>query len=274
MTTFKKILAILVIGIAALGILLMAAGIIGAWRVNTQVTEVAVELATISEEVVTVGHDAATRVNTGLDTAQGIIVAVDEQATQLGEDVSANTVIIDLIEELLDVDLKGALVNINDTLNTVKDITASLADTVDAMNRLPFVAVEGLSSDRSIMREISDGIEALQTDVGAALVQTQERKEEIVGGAVEVVTDATTELSTEISTIQAKLDELIAELSALQSSLASLRENLPLIIDLICIALTLIFLFIALAFESLIMHAWAIYVKPDHTFRSLVPLAD
>lgn len=223
----KRIAGIIAVLLGGLGILLAVALLIGAWLVNTPVTDSVLQLL----ESIEVGLVAA---DAGLDQVDAALTTVNQKL--------ADTAAMFTGEELLQV--------VNDA-QAIVEVVQSTAETavtmLDAINSLPLIGRNAAPADLPkleeallILTEISDRLAAVEQ----RLIDRQ-----TTGGSGPLV-----QLQTDISQLQDRLANASAGVAEATASVQQLRGNVPGWIDWISIALTLLFLWLGVAQYSLLVN--------------------
>lgn len=269
MTIIKRIIAIIVLVFAILGMLVMIGGVAGSLAINNTITQVGVDLLTAGADFVGVTLEAGTQVETLLTDAQAVVVNIESEIERVGEDFS-QTDILDEIAEELDTDLETIINDVDMFFESIEQTALALADALDTVQSLPTVADDTESVNQNIFRDAAADIDALSSDVDSLVDIVQRGQTELTGEVVTGLTTATTQLNNSIDDLLAQITPINTELGDLQTDLIDAQTDWTRLIDTISLVLVVLFLFIALAFLSLALHAWSYFVQPDRTLRSLI----
>lgn len=272
MTVLKRVIAIVILILAILGLLVMMGGVIGSWAINNTVTKVGVDVLTAGADLAAVTLEAGTRVEKLLVEIQMVITNVENELARRDTGPGDGAVTSDDIAALLDTDLETLVSDAAAFFSSIEQIALALADAIDAASGLPIVAGDTEAVNQNIFHNVAGDIDALSSEVDDLL--------ELVGrGAEQLNTQVVMELNTIIIQLNTRVTSLLTQLATINTELATLQTDLvkaqmdwSRIMDVISIVFTAIFLFVALAFLSLALHALAYFVKPDHSLRSLIPL--
>lgn len=269
MKIIKRIIALLILVCAIIGWLGMLGGVVGNWVINYTVKQVGVDVLNIGVELAGAALETGTWVETLLLDVQIVGRAIE---TEL-EDVDAGSDdSLDGIAALLDTDAAQLVADIDSFFALIERIALALAAVVDTVRNVPVLADESAPVDENIFRSVAVEIDALRSDVDS-LIDTVDRGLDDLNEQVIAELNATTaQLNARIRSLLTQIVEINTELITLQPSLLEARTDWTRLVDVISIVVTIVFLFIDLAFLSLALHAWAYFVQPDHSFRSLIPL--
>lgn len=272
MIIIKRAIALVVLVPAIVGLLVAMGGVVGSWALNNAITQVGVGVLSAGADFVGVTLETGSRVETLLTNAQTLVTEVDSEIERVGPEFSQNNDILDGIAELLDTDLETIVSDANTFFGSIQRTALALADALDSVRSLPLVANDTETVDQNVFRDVATGMDALSGEIDRIIDVVRRAQENVTTGLITELTTATTQLSTRIAGLIAQINPINAELTTLQTSLLDAQADWTRLIDMISIILTILFVFIALAFLSLALHAWAYFVRPDHTLRSLIPL--
>lgn len=270
MRIIKRIIAIIILLPAILGMLGMIAGMVGSWALNNTITQVGVDVLNAGSDFVGFTLDVGTQVETLLTDAQSVVTEVEGEIERVGDDFS-QTDIMDNIAQLLDTDLETIVNDIESFFASIQQTALALADALDAVRGLP-LADDTESVNQNVFRDVAADIDALSGEINDLLALVERGKDELTFEVVSELTTATTQINNSVSDLVAQISTVKTELTTLQNDLVEAQTTWARLIDIISIVLSIVFSFLALAFLSLASHAWAYFVKPDHTLRSLIPL--
>ncbi len=268
MSTFKRILAWIVVILSIISLLVVLAGIVGSWVVRNKVTEVTVNLLTVGETAVTAANEGVNRIDDRLDTSQDRINTLETTIADAGANLQENSLVGQVIANNISDELALSINEARATAVSIADLIFALNDAVETANDIPFVNLDGVVTQ--LIADAADGLVELNTNVTEFRTGVQERREERISNSVDFFTGLTTDMSAGVGEVQASLNETSHELDELSERLAERKESLPRTFTLITIVVNLILLFIALAFVSLLLHAWTFTKNPDQSLRQLV----
>jgi hypothetical protein len=271
MRTFKLVMAWILTVLAVLGLVLVVVGFVGSWNVRNRVTTATVALLTAGETAVSVGSDGVTRVDERLGESAGRVMAVESAVVGAGEVLKDNSLIGTAISVTIGEQLAPALNTAKETAVTIAGLTFAINDTINAINDIPFVNLDGPGV--TLMQEAADGIVQLNDDVATLKNELVERREGRIEGGVDTLTTYTTVMTQGIQDVQSNLQAFNAELAALSAEMAALKVSLPRTFTLITIGVNLLLLLIAIALVSLLLHGISFIKNPDQTFNDMIGAA-
>ena len=268
METFKRILAVIVLILAVVGVLAMLAGVGGSWVVRNKVTAVTLNLLTVGETAVAATSGSLNRIDDQLDVSQARLDTLEINVAEAGEGLKETSVVMAVISNTIGTELAPALSQAEETAVTVRDTTLALDEAITAVNELPFINLDGFVP--TLIGDVADGIIALEERVEELRQEVQDRRENRVNEGVDFVTGYTTDLSSRIGSLQTKINEADDRLGAASADLTALKISLPRTFTLITLAVNFAFLFMALAFASLSIHAWTFIKNPKQKLSDII----
>ncbi len=272
MAAFKRILAVIVLILAIVGVLAMLAGVVGSWVVRNKVTAVTLDLLTVGETAVAATSGSLNRIDDRLDASQERIGTLEMNVTEAGEGLKETSIVMTVISNTIGTELTPSIGQAKETAVTVKETTFALDQAITAVNELPFINLDGFVA--TLISDVADGIIALENRVEELSQEVRARRENRVNEGVDFVTSYTTDLSSRIGDLQSKINEADARLGETSADLAALKISLPRTFTLITLAVNFVLLFIALAFASLIIHAWTFIKNPAQDLFDIVHAGD
>jgi predicted PurR-regulated permease PerM len=256
MSTFKRILAWILIVISVLGILVCFLGAAGSWLINDSLTQGILGVLTRAETALSRVEDSLTLADAQLKDASSAIATVQEAASKLGDRIEENTPILDRIAQILKDELGPAVTRIRDAFLKIEERIQTVNNAIETLNVLPGIQLSTLDIQMEGPNErvglVVDAVQQLQQNVAdfrAGIVQSmapfKEKLDRIAGFLNRLEEDVTT---------------FIKQVNNLQTGLANAKVNIPSIIDRVTLAISLIFLWFILAQIALFLVARA-YLK-------------
>jgi hypothetical protein len=253
MPTWKRILAIVAAILATIGIIIGLLAIWFSWSYNTPVTESLVRYAEGAEHVLTAADDGLTRVNNGLGVALGAVRTVDETARTIGTTIVDTNLAFLVLERTVGDTLFPQVLAVRETLTSAVDTIVAFNETLEAVNRLPFVEVPTLSTE---LQTAAGRIDAARTRVDEIRTAIREIKEQKVARPVAFVTDRTGPIIENLDAAQSLVNSALAKIDVVLPQLSALRERLPRLIDLTSLGITLVSLWLIAAQGFVLVHAY------------------
>jgi ElaB/YqjD/DUF883 family membrane-anchored ribosome-binding protein len=252
-----RILAAVIIFIAAVGFLLSLAGIVGIWSAyapaRSAVTDVA---ATATHSLGIVGNGLG-RVNTLVQDGRQSLTRVNDEAAKLGNRVQANSPVVSALSQLVDNDLAPRIENARTTAFTIHDAVVSFNSTLAALNRLPSVTVPTLNGALSAVSDRAQEAQAAVQDLRTTVANV---KAGTVTKAEEAVTNLTGRIDAALARIQATVNKYQATATNAQARVVSTRDTILTLHVVASVSLTIILLAFAAGQVLLIYLCW-LYVR-------------
>lgn len=259
MTTLKRILSILAIVLAVVGLVACAVGIYYSWALNTPLTDSLTRALTAADTVLTQADTAVTRVNSGITTARSATSTIQGAVQAAGDTIVNTDLAFTVLERTVGDTLFPVVVEISETAHAVAGTLIGINDTLEAANRLPFVEVPTLTAQLDVataeLAEARARVDEVRTEV-------QTLKAETVARPVTAITSRTEPLLERLDAAQATLSDTQASLNATLSGVRDLNARLPGLLDSLSVVLTLVLLWLLIAQVIVIDWAW-------HKFRAL-----
>jgi hypothetical protein len=270
MQTFKKIVAWIVVILAVIGIVVMIAGMAGSWVINNRLTTVTLNLLTAGQNAVTAVSNSVDRVDARLDVTHERIDSVDDRVINAGEELKETSLVVTLIDNLIGDEIRPILQSISDTANTIRDTAAAIDGVIQAVEDVPFVSLERIDPGDNIFTQIADDITAIETAIDETQAEVQANREGRIEDVVGAVTDKTDEWRGRVNNAQSTLAEANNSLDETYANLDELKISLPRTFLMITIFVNLLFLFVIIAFVSLMFHAISYIRNPEQSLGELL----
>lgn len=269
-TTIKRILAVALVVLAVVGILLMIGAIVGTWIINGQVSD----LTVAQLDRVDMGIDrivlVINQIDDQLDDINDIVKAIETAALSLGGVLEENSIVVNLIEELLGVELGSRAERARETVGSIQSAADGIDNTLQTIDSLPFVSLLDNRPNLEVFGDVADGLEGFQTDAAEAREVVGERRTEIIQGGVSIVTERTSKLSGGIDNVQGLMGDVSSQLATLRVRIQETRDSFSRTLDLLTLLINLILLLTVLAFLSLFALSVSLFRRPEQSFRELV----
>ena len=151
MSTSRKIATVVVLQIAALGVILCASIIWASWAYNTRVTDSLVRVTAGTERALTAAERGMAMADRTLSTALGAVNTIDGATRAMGERIVETNLAFWLLERTVGETLFPRVLAAQETVTAVADTVIGINDALEAANRLPFVEVPTLSNELGIV---------------------------------------------------------------------------------------------------------------------------
>jgi transposase-like protein len=227
----KGIFGVLGLVLGAIGILLSLGAIILAWVVNKPITDTGLQLLEGVEQGLTIADQ-------GLNQADSALATTREQLAEVaarfpGEELAARVKNVQVIV---------------DSAQSTADTGATL---VGAANSVPLVR-RGVPDDQPAAAKLEEASQAL-TEVSEMLGNVEQRlieREERGSGPV------TQEIDANIADIQARVQRVDSRIEEAMETVLQLQQDLPGLVDLVSIIISLVFVWFGVAQYSLMANGW------------------
>ena len=259
MATFKRILAILVIGLCVLGILIAGAAIFGVWRMNPPVTQALVKTVSGLEAVVGGIGDGLERLTGRVETASAAVALIEDTVTVAGDTLAQSTPVLELLSRIFGDQLLPTVSSGLETARSLGESALAVNSALETINTLPMVSVPTLPPELS---SLAQDLVDLETQVKQGAQQVKDMKVAAVESVVTPVTEGTTKMQSSLDGVSTKASTASGKLANTEVALAELRSQLPLYVDLVSLGTTLILAWLILAQVSLLVHALDFVRKP------------
>ncbi|WP_374687618.1 hypothetical protein [Promineifilum sp.] len=257
MQTIKSILAVIAVILAVVGVVLSGAGIYYSWALNGPATETLTGVLSSAARGLTAADRALTRATDGLGRAETAVSTVEGAALAVGETLVETDLAFALLERTVGDTLFPAVAAAHETLRTTAEMVVAFNDSLEAVNRLPFVEVPTLTEELGVA---ADQLAAAQQRIADVRAELQAMKEDTVGRPVTFVTDRTGPVLTDLQSAQTTIARAQAEIEATLAAIAARQATLARTIDLISLGATAALLWLIAAQVSLGLQA-ARYVR-------------
>ncbi len=266
MSTFKRILAWIVIVISVLGILVCALGIAGSWMINNSLTQGVLGLVSRAETALSRVENTLTLADAQLKDASSAVATVQEATAKLGDRIEKNSPVLDRLSQILQ-DRLGPTVNkVREAFIQIEERVQAVNNAIEALNALPGIQLSTLDLQLDGPKEqlglVVDSVQQLQQNIAdfrAGIVQNmapfKDRLDRIAGFLNRLDEDVNTYLT---------------QVNSIQAALAAATTNLPSLIDRITLMITFVFLWIIIAQIALFLVA-RVYLKTGKMVWDFIP---
>lgn len=240
MKLWKRVLAATVMVFSVLLIILLAAGIVGSWIVNSSLTDGIVQVSTGIDAVLANTDNALSRLDTAVGSARQRVDLFDETVAAAGENLAENPVLLTAIAERLDLGIAPAVDQVRGTVQTIRETILVAQSTVQTLNALPFVSIGGSVADDGKLQALSDALTSLTDGVREIQDGVRAARTEAITGVVTTLGQGTSRLDGGLETIEAAVLGADARVSALRMEVADLKSKLTFWLDAASLLLTMV----------------------------------
>jgi hypothetical protein len=253
MDILRKIFAIFVMICAAIGLLLCAGGLIGAWAANGPLTDLTTGTLGALENYLGIADQAAQTAAAGLGDAQQGVDRINQSVAGLTNEDKTQAAAA--IKRTAEETVGPTITRARDTLSFIGSTVVQFNATLESVNRVPGVRVPTLTDE-------------LQA-AGARLDQAQAAAGEIASAAADAatldgsrITAATAKMSSELQAAQTAIGQGQARIQATNAAIASAKMSLPGLIDMISLVGSLLFILFGAGQICLLYVAWQWFKRP------------
>ena len=247
MKLWKRILAVAVMVLSVLLAVLLVAGIVGCWIVNTSLTDGIVRVSTGIDNTLGNAASALSRLDTAVSGARQRVDLFDETVAQAGENPAENPVLLTAVAERLDLGIAPAIEEVRGTVQTIREAILVAQNTVQAVNALPFVSIGGSVADDGKLQTLSDGLTSLTEGVREIRDGIRAARAEVITSVVTTLGQGTTRLDAGLDTIQTTVSGDRDRVSALRREVAEVESTLTFWLDAASAVITLALLWLIFA---------------------------
>jgi hypothetical protein len=256
MATFKKVLVVIVMIIAVIGMASCLAGIIGGWVVNTPLTRDAVAILTGLSKSLEVVDTAITDAGNGLDAARGVVSQVRGITDATGDTLDQSRVAE--LATLAQGKLTDAVATLQRANRTIVGTVQAVSDMITTLNRIPGVSIKPL--DSAEIDKVSGAITEISNTLGQ-VVSAIESARSGVADALARLREAVGNLDARLSGLEAAVAKIQSQIRGAQAAVDALIVRVPALIDSLSVSITVLLLWLGFAQFGLFMWMRSIYRK-------------
>ena len=239
MSIFKRILSYAGMVISVIMLLLGLAGVIGAWTINTPVTEtILAVLAPINAALQRVEGISAETV-AALTQVSDSLEAADQRVQDMGSQVTETNILVAAVSEIIGEDVQPKIEEAGDNIRAVYDTLAAIEEAMQSFNAIPFVGVDAPGSEE--ITRLRTGMEETAVTLRDFRQELQQQKAEAVDEAVDRVTQPLNRMNTRVEGIRGEVSDVEARAGAASDRLTHVQSQVPRWVDIASIVITLIF---------------------------------
>jgi chromosome segregation ATPase len=266
MSTFKRILAWILIVVSVLGILVCSLGIAGSWMINDSLTQEVLGLISRAETALSRVEDSLTVADAALKNASSAIATIQEASSKLGDRIEKNSPVLGRISQILQDELGPAVNKIRDAFVKIEERVQAVNNAIQALNALPGIQLSTLDLQLEGPRDrvglMADAVQQLQQNVAdfrAGIVESMapfmEKLDQIAGF---------------LNRLENDINTYLKQINNLQAALASAKLKVPSTIDRIMLIMSIVLLWLITAQIALFLVARA-YLKTGKMVWDFIP---
>lgn len=261
MNTAKRIAAVVVMVIGLLMLLASLAGIAGTWIARGQLDAELTAIVTAAETRAGAIQQQLTGLDAALTQARSQVSAVENEVQAFGTDLEQNRPLLAAISDRLGLDLSPLVERAREIITSVRETVAAVDAAIEAINAIPFISVPVPELEK--LSKLSQDIEDFRTEVQGLRATIDERRTEIIQGAVSLITTPASQIGGVLDEMQSTVSGYREEVRAVQDGLSNLNASISSGLTWAAVVLTLVLLWFALSQAALLVLAWRIFSGQD-----------
>ncbi|MEJ2211052.1 MAG: hypothetical protein P8129_18715 [Anaerolineae bacterium] len=261
MQIVKRILAVVVMVVSILVLVLGLAGIAGTWIVRARVHTAVVDIVTGAEARAANVQQGLDQLDTALTQAHDQVAAVEQEVLALGADLDQNQPLLTAISDKLGLDLAPLVDRAREIMATIRETAAAMNSIVETVNALPFISKP--IPELEALNELAQKVEAFETDVQNLRTTIDQRRREIIGGAVSLITTPASQIRGTLAEMQSTVSGYSQEVDTVQAGLSRFRSAIGGWLTWTGVILTLMLLWLALSQAALFVLGWRAFSGQD-----------
>lgn len=230
------------------------AGIVALWVARQPAIDNTLALLDRVAPVLVTADNGLVRLNAEVGRARGLVDRVETSATQLGDNIVNNRVVLTVISNTVGSQLVQSVANVAQTVSLMAEVVRSANDTATAINALPFASVPVLPDDARVLVERAAN---LQAEVRAFQDRVRNFKAQVVGGALSEVTDRTARVDALLAEIESAATRYLQQVRQARQAVELARSQSPTWINLGVIGASALLLWVALSQVVVFFYAWS-----------------
>jgi len=237
----RKVLYVTVIALSVVLIVFSSLGLIGIWAVQRPLSEAVVTILVLVEETASLGQQITVKVDGVIEQAEEITTKISTASSDLSGGVTDKGVVMVLLPEENELKLTETVNSAQETFAEIRAVIENILNLYQSVNNIPFVNLPGLSEEQledvaASIDETSEKVAALRAEIEAFRTGVSEK--------IDLVSDATAQLTADISVLRSELARLDSSLAEIESLAQRLLVIVPGLLIGSAVVLTLIFAFV------------------------------
>ncbi len=254
----KKIGRVLILIIAVVVIILSAGGIIGAWGINSAVSNFTVSVISVIQGGVKIVDTAVSRVEGLVQTARSEVQEASASVTKIAGNLQENRPVLTALSDRLESRLGPTVDRIQEAAAPIHDALVTVSNAVSLANSISFIqerAPRLAEFERTLSQitALAADVRQLRTTLSAAVTEKADRLTE---GVATALTDLAARIDGRLAEAQSNVQGVQADITALQGRLQTLQTVLLLLFNLIALLATLLYIWVIYSQIVVIRHHW------------------
>lgn len=252
MATFKRILAVIVMILAAIGALLCLGGVIGAWAANEPVTNAITSTIDTLDGYVGLASQTTQLASDRIGGLRGEIESVQQTAANVTPEQKAQ--LAERVRATVQQRFGPTVTSVRNAATTLSTGVVALNKSLESLNRLPGVTVPTLTDELQAVNERLDAVNSKVDALGATVSDAN-----FDGARLNAAASAA---ASELQSLETTMNQWQSRLDAARASAANARSAVSSAIDLGSLVVTLLLLLFGAGQISLFAHALDWFRKP------------
>lgn len=260
----KKIVGLVFMGVAVLGMLLALFGIVQVWRLKVELSTRLIESLDLTANTLIATGVGLDNVSDSLENTATSLVLLQRTSETTVQTISETLLLLETAEEVVTIKLPDTIGAVQDSLATAEQGAGLIDDVLRVLARIPFISNVNYNPAVPLDQSIAD-ISASLSDIPETLTSTGTQLESTRANLL-IFQDRFPELSEQLRAIENNL-------LAMQDVVATYRRSLDRVISLVEDAheqapgwlrtgawvLTLLLFLLAFALSGPLLHGWQFY---------------
>lgn len=230
MMLWQRILAVTAMVLSVLLIILLVAGIVATWIVNSTLTDSMVRALTGLDGVLGNTQNALSELDTAVGGARQRLDAFDETVASAAANLE-DPVLLRAIGDRLDLGIAPAVEEVRGTVQSIRETVLVAQNTIQTLNALPFVSIGGSVADEGTLQSLVDSVTSLVEDVREIRDGVRAARDGAIEGVVTTLNQGTARMDAQLATIGTSVSGADARAAALRTRVSDLKSALTFWLD-------------------------------------------
>lgn len=261
MDVLKRICAVIVMVISILVLALSLTGVVGTWMVRADLDTGLVSIVADAEARAANLKQGLDQLDTALAQARDQVAAVEQEVETFGADLDQNRPLLTAISDKLGLDLTPLVDQAREIVTTIRETVAAVNSIVESINTLPFVSKP--IPELEALNKLSQDIETFQAEVQNLRLTIEQKRSEIIGGAVSLIATPASQIRGSLDEMQTTVSTYSQQIGTVQEGLSDFKSTIGKTLTWVAVILTLLLLWIAFSQAGLLVLGWRAFSGRD-----------
>jgi predicted nucleic acid-binding Zn-ribbon protein len=235
----KRLLATIVIVLAAIGFLADAAGLVGVWIVRQPARDTVTALSTFVNDKLGIIDQALARISTRADEGRQALARVNDAASKLGDRLEENSPLLTALTRAARDELAPRIDEMRAQAIALHDGVVSVNAALETLDSLGFITVPTFSDELSAL---SQRVDAAQSNIQELRTAIDEARTGALPNLVTAVTTRTSKIDSVLAQIKSSTAKYQVTVTQKRQQVTDLSNTLLRAINLLVLSLTALFL--------------------------------